>query len=102
MSESICTILYHESRSVHNQDLLTSETFPSDMVSVQARRWNGPEANDVVVQVQVRVDGEDIVNSRNCRDGLGCTNAEVQREAIAAFDNLLANHPTLGKSNGQV
>lgn len=67
----------------------------SDTVRVEARRWSGPSCNDVVVEHEVIVDGRQILSARECRNGYGCTDAEVQRHAIALFDCLLAGHPTL-------
>ena len=91
MSESTCQILYHERRSAHNPDLRNHHLDgPTDLVFVQARRWNGEAANDVVVEVRVIVDGETIVDERERRDGLGVSDHEVQREAIDRFDRLLA------------
>ena len=48
--------------------------------------------------------GEEETNQRpqivsyRCFDGYGFTDPELQRLAIARFDELLANHPTLGKN----
>jgi hypothetical protein len=72
-----------------------------DRVQVTLRRWDYPNsfdaAADYVLETNVMVDGEIVIHDFTAFDPWQHTDAEMQRTAIAKFDQLLASHPTLNK-----
>lgn len=82
--------MYQEEKSQHNRPRSSEVT---DFVRVYLRKWISEGACDVVMESRVMVDGEIVIDRRDCFNGYGRTNAEFQRMAIAQFDGLMAGHP---------
>lgn len=90
------TVLYREHKYEYASHYDPDE--PSDAVKVTLRKWRGESSCDVVREEFVTVDSQVVLNQRICADGHSHTDAEFQRQAIARFDELMANHPVLGPS----
>ena len=68
-----------------------------DYVSIVTRKWTGGESCDVVTERRAMIDGDLVVNERECVNGFGHTDAEIIRATIARFDKMLDSHPTLDR-----
>ena len=88
-------VLFKEQRIRSNDDGNVT-----DSVSVELRKWASGatwcRCRDCVLETRVLVDGTEYVFRRKVMDR-DLTDAQMQRQAIAEFDHLLAAHPTLGK-----
>ena len=87
------TLLYRETKEAGPYEM---DAAPANKVIVMLRHYNNNDACDAILEQRVRLDGEWILRSRKAFDGYAHTDAELQRIAIAAFDDLVAKHPVLG------